>query len=433
MLVTELLDGKRFEEVKALSAAERDRFGEIVFRFFFGTLNHLGRASGDPHPGNYLWLEGGRVGFLDFGLMRVVDPAYLAGEQAIARAAAAGDAAAVHRGMAALGYLPSPGDFDPARLLEQLRVGAEWYFEPGERRITPAYVSGLMERGGEFLDDLRRMTLPPQALLIRRMEGLVFQTLGEVRASADWAAIGAEYHAGDAPVHASSARSTPSSGATAGRSPAPPELSLSRRARRRPRSQRGSGTGSSIESVKTSCCAPRSSRFGRSSGSSMSCHGGLARAGGGGGGGCFLNFIESRLFSPVSVKARSRRDLACADVPAIGVMREGPLHAAVKALLAEPGDRLEVPVGRFVIDLVRADGELVEVQTGGFGALGRKLDALLDEHRVRIVHPIAAERRIVRVDEHGEVVGSRRSPKPATAVAVFDKLVAFPSLLATRT
>ena len=116
-------------------------------------------------------------------------------------------------------------------------------------------------------------------------------------------------------------------------------------------------------------------------------------------------------------------------MPDIGVMREGPLHAAVKELLAEPGDRLEVPVGRFVIDLVRADGELVEVQTGGFGALGRKLDALLDDHRVRIVHPVAAERRIVRVDEHGEVLAARRSPKRATAVEVFDKLVAFPALL----
>jgi predicted unusual protein kinase regulating ubiquinone biosynthesis (AarF/ABC1/UbiB family) len=199
VLVTELLDGKRFEEVKRLSAAERDRFGEIVFRFFFGTLNHLGRASGDPHPGNYLLLDGGRVGFLDFGLMRVVDPGYLADEQAVARAAAAGDAAAVHRGMATLGYLPEPAEFDASRLLTQLRTGAEWYFEPGERQITPSYVTGLMERGGEYLDDLRRMTLPPQALLIRRMEGLVFQTLGEVRATADWAAIGAEYHAGDPP------------------------------------------------------------------------------------------------------------------------------------------------------------------------------------------------------------------------------------------
>ena len=111
------------------------------------------------------------------------------------------------------------------------------------------------------------------------------------------------------------------------------------------------------------------------------------------------------------------------------MLREGALHADVKALLAEPGDRFEVPVGAFVIDLVRADGELVEVQTGGFGPLAKKLDALLDEHRIRIVHPVAAERRIVRVDEHGEVLGARRSPKRATAVAVFDKLVAFPSLL----
>jgi hypothetical protein len=116
-------------------------------------------------------------------------------------------------------------------------------------------------------------------------------------------------------------------------------------------------------------------------------------------------------------------------VSSIGVMREGPLHAAVKAALAEPGDRLEVPVGRFVIDLVRADGELVEVQTGGFGALGRKLDALLDAHRMRVVHPVAAERRIVRVDEQGEVLAVRQSPKRATAIEVFDKLVAFPSLL----
>jgi len=111
------------------------------------------------------------------------------------------------------------------------------------------------------------------------------------------------------------------------------------------------------------------------------------------------------------------------------VLREGPLHAAIKAALAEPGDRLEVPVGGFVIDLVRAGGELVEVQTGGFGPLGRKLDALLDEHRFRIVHPVASERRIVRIDEHGEVISARRSPRRASAAEVFDKLVAFPSLL----
>lgn len=116
-------------------------------------------------------------------------------------------------------------------------------------------------------------------------------------------------------------------------------------------------------------------------------------------------------------------------VSAIGVLREGPLHAAVKDWLARPGDRAEVKLGRFVIDLVRADGELVEIQTGGFGPLGPKLDALLDGHRMRIVHPVAAERRIVRVDDEGEVLSARRSPLRAGALAVFDRLVSFPSLV----
>jgi hypothetical protein len=117
-------------------------------------------------------------------------------------------------------------------------------------------------------------------------------------------------------------------------------------------------------------------------------------------------------------------------VSGIGVLREGPLHAAVKDLLARPGDRAEVPVGGYVIDLVRADGELVEIQTGGFSPLGPKLDALLDGHRMRIVHPVPAQRRIVRVDEHGEVLSARRSPLRGGALDVFDRLVSFPSLLA---
>jgi hypothetical protein len=129
------------------------------------------------------------------------------------------------------------------------------------------------------------------------------------------------------------------------------------------------------------------------------------------------------------VRANSLTVAYASPVSNIGVLREGPLHAAVKALLTRPGDRVEVPVGPYVIDVVRADGELVEVQTGGFAPLGPKLDALLDEHRFRIVYPIAAERRIVRVDADGEITSVRRSPRRAGLVDVFDRLVAFPSVL----
>ena len=204
VLVTDLLDGMRFEEVKTLGEPERDRFGEIVFRFFFTTLLKLHRCSGDPHPGNYLLLSDGKVGFLDFGLMRVVEPAYLEGERALARAVIDADAAGVHRLMSALGYLPEPETFDPQALLAQLSGTGEWYFKPGHRRLSPQYVAASIEESGSprspWFELMRRETLPPQALLIRRMEGLVFSTLGELRAGADWNAIGGEYFADRPPA-----------------------------------------------------------------------------------------------------------------------------------------------------------------------------------------------------------------------------------------
>jgi hypothetical protein len=113
----------------------------------------------------------------------------------------------------------------------------------------------------------------------------------------------------------------------------------------------------------------------------------------------------------------------------IGVLREGPLHRELKTLLAVPGDAFEVKVDGYVIDLVRQDGELVEIQTGGFSPLRAKLDALLDRHRVRIVHPVPAQRRIIRMDEHGEVLSTKASPKKPTAATIFEGLVSFPTLL----
>jgi hypothetical protein len=110
----------------------------------------------------------------------------------------------------------------------------------------------------------------------------------------------------------------------------------------------------------------------------------------------------------------------------IGVLRESPLHRELKRLY---GDVFEVRVDGFVIDVVRADGELVEIQTGGVSALRTKLDALLDRHSIRIVHPVPTERRIVRIDGDGTVLSARRSPLRPGAEAIFEGLVSFPTLL----
>ena len=134
--------------------------------------------------------------------MRVLEPGYLETERRVAAAVEARDPRAVHAALAAIGYLPDPAAFDPQGLLDQVLAMGAWYLEPGERRLTPTYVSELLDSASgprsPWFEQMRRQTIPPQALLLRRMEGLVFATLGEVRAAADWNAIAREFYL-DAP------------------------------------------------------------------------------------------------------------------------------------------------------------------------------------------------------------------------------------------
>lgn len=114
----------------------------------------------------------------------------------------------------------------------------------------------------------------------------------------------------------------------------------------------------------------------------------------------------------------------------IGTLRERPLHASLKQWFAEDGDRFEVPVDRYVIDLVRKD-LLVEIQTRGFSSMRKKLRRLLDlGHRVLVVHPIPVVKTIVRLGEDGEILGKRRSPRRGSALDVFAELVSIPELIA---
>jgi hypothetical protein len=111
----------------------------------------------------------------------------------------------------------------------------------------------------------------------------------------------------------------------------------------------------------------------------------------------------------------------------IGTLRESSLHASLKELYAHPGDELEATRAGYVVDLVRPH-ELVEFQTGGFGRLRPKLEALLAGHRVRIVHPVAVESMLVRIDGDGAISSRRRSPLRGRPLSLFDELVGIPAL-----
>ncbi|HST43262.1 MAG TPA: AarF/ABC1/UbiB kinase family protein [Conexibacter sp.] len=212
VLVSEYVEGERFEEVRRAEEATRDRYGEIVFRFFFGLLYRDRIALGDPHPGNYLLAPDGRVCFLDYGLLRDVEPAHLDAERAIAVAVRERDADTLKAALLSGGYVPREraGRIDADLALRLMRVAIRWYAVPGERRITVAAARGEPERGerpdaaqrAAIRAQLNQFTLPPQALLIRRMHGIVAVVLSQLRAGADWGAIAAEYLHGAPPATA---------------------------------------------------------------------------------------------------------------------------------------------------------------------------------------------------------------------------------------
>ena len=112
----------------------------------------------------------------------------------------------------------------------------------------------------------------------------------------------------------------------------------------------------------------------------------------------------------------------------IGLLNEKPLHASLKQWYARPGDRFEVPVDGFVIDLVR-DDLLIEIQTGNFSAIKSKLNKLAHSHQVRLIYPIVQEKWIVRSTDNGRRSIRRKSPKRGRMEDLFWELVSIPQLL----
>ena len=122
-------------------------------------------------------------------------------------------------------------------------------------------------------------------------------------------------------------------------------------------------------------------------------------------------------------------EVAAASRHRIGLQNEKPLHAALKRWYARPGDRFEVPVDGYQVDIVRRR-RLIEIQTKSFAAIRRKLAVLLEGHSVRLVYPIPRDKWVVRLADDGDRrLSSRRSPKHGGWVDVFHELVSFPGLM----
>ena len=105
------------------------------------------------------------------------------------------------------------------------------------------------------------------------------------------------------------------------------------------------------------------------------------------------------------------------DLPtqSIGVLQEKPLHATLKWWLDDNPDHHEItlPCGK-VADIY--DGVTVtEVQTGSFSPLRKKLEVLLPDYPVTVVHPVVRRKYLSWIDPAtGETTPPRKSPRVGT-------------------
>ncbi|HEX4116888.1 MAG TPA: AarF/ABC1/UbiB kinase family protein [Solirubrobacteraceae bacterium] len=205
VLVTDFVRGVGFERLKEYPQAERDRIGEIVFRFFLGCLYRHRQFSGDPHPGNFMLLEDGRVAFLDFGLFKRLDREPVELELACQRAVVEGDAQTLHTLLAESRFLPEPERVDPDHLLAFVEGAIWWYTTADEEvQLEPEIATEVMIESSDprssYFREMRHQTIQPEHLFGRRMEMLTLAVLSQLRARNNWHRIAREWMYGDAPV-----------------------------------------------------------------------------------------------------------------------------------------------------------------------------------------------------------------------------------------
>jgi len=203
VLVSEYVQGTGFEELKACPQEERDRFAEILFRFYFGCLYRHHQFSGDPHPGNSMRLADGRVAFLDFGLFKRMPTGAVELEMEVARAVIEGEKDTIMRIGAETGFFPEPEKFDPDKVLEHFRAATSWYTVDEYIELTPEYATQVLidmsDPRSEYFGQLRHESAPPDHLFGRRMEVLTLAVISQLHARGNFHRIAREWFYGEPP------------------------------------------------------------------------------------------------------------------------------------------------------------------------------------------------------------------------------------------
>ncbi len=205
VLVSERIRGRRFDEIAAADdPALKQRVAEIIFRYAFGSIGRFRLFNGDPHPGNYhiepegTAAEGGvRVAFLDYGSVKMFSRERYGSMRTIEQAMSSDDRDTAIAALRDAGFLPRNAVVDEQIVYDWFRL----YTQPVlaeqpftfTREFAGEVIRSTADPRSRYSDVLRKLNLPPDYLLLNRIQWGLNSVLARLEASNDWRAIRDEY------------------------------------------------------------------------------------------------------------------------------------------------------------------------------------------------------------------------------------------------
>lgn len=197
VLTTELAPGVRFAEMLTWSQDERNLAAETIYRFVFGSLYRLSAFNGDPHPGNYLFQPGGKVTFLDYGLVKRFTPGELKPFEDMIKAMVIDeDVAEFRRIVEEVGLLAPNPSFTDEAIGDYFGHFYEFVRDDAELTMTEEYASETVRRffdtSGEHGEIMRAANVPKSMVIIQRINLGLYAILGQLEATANWRRLAEE-------------------------------------------------------------------------------------------------------------------------------------------------------------------------------------------------------------------------------------------------
>lgn len=187
VLTTAWVEGEGFAAVCKADQARRDAVAATLVRWSYRSLLQLCAIQADPHPGNFVFptddgAAPGRVAFLDFGCVRVLEPSMVEALRGIAAAVRDDDRPRFREAARALGVVGKPKAFDYDHFfavmahLHRPLVAPRFTFEP-------AYVREGFALNGPRSPNARAMSMPPAYIWVSRLQWGLSSILARLGAS----------------------------------------------------------------------------------------------------------------------------------------------------------------------------------------------------------------------------------------------------------